>query len=371
MNTLGDLASRRNNHFNLIRMIAAIAVLISHCYPLSQGSNAAEPLAAWFGLSLGELAVITFFCVSGFFISLSRDRAPGTISFFTARFLRIYPGLTLALVLIVFLIGPIFTTLGTQEYFRSGAIYSYLSNNLTLFKMQFQLPGLFEDNPWPGINGSLWTLFYEVTLYVVVGGLGVVGCYGNGHRFAGFLLMYAAAYVAFKVVSIQTVWLGDMHRVQYFFKWVIPFVLGVSLYRYRHHIQHRFIGFLPLAALAAWSYETPWFFECFVLAWGYLIFYLGFASHPLVERYNRLGDYSFGVYLYAFPVQEILAHQFKGIGPISMMLATFPVALVAAVLSWHFIEKPAIAKRHAWAAQISHSFSGFKAYWTSAGKGTA
>ena len=122
MNTLGDLASRRNNNFNLIRMLAATAVLVSHSYPLSQGSTAVEPLSGWLGLSLGELAVITFFCVSGFFISLSRDRAPGLIDFVAARCLRIYPGLTLVLLLSVFLIGPIFTTLSTPEYLRSGLL---------------------------------------------------------------------------------------------------------------------------------------------------------------------------------------------------------------------------------------------------------
>ncbi len=371
MNTLGDLASRRNNNFNLIRMLAATAVLVSHSYPLAQGSTAVEPLSSWLDISLGELAVITFFCVSGFFISLSRDRAPTSLDFFSARFLRIYPGLTLILLLSVFVIGPLFTTLGTLEYFRSSAIYSYLSNNLTLFSMRFQLPGLFEDNPWPGINGSLWTLFYEVMLYVLVGGLGAFAFYGRSHRFAGFLLLYTIAYVAFKTVLVNSTLLNELQRTQFFFKWSLPFVLGMSLYRYRQHIQHRFVWLLPLTALAAWSYQTPCFFECFVVAWTYLIFYVGFATNTLVDRYNRLGDYSYGVYIYAFPVQEILAHQFNGIGPIGMMLEAFPIVLIAAIFSWHFIEKPAMSRRYAFAAQLGASFNGLKAYWAGPGKGTA
>lgn len=147
MNTFGDLASRRNNNFNLIRMLAATAVLMSHSYPLALGHDAVEPLSDWIGLSLGELAVITFFCVSGFFISLSRDRAGSTVDFSTARFLRIYPGLTLVLLLSAFLIGPLFTTLSASEYFRSGETYGYLTHNLTLFSMKFQLPGVFENTP--------------------------------------------------------------------------------------------------------------------------------------------------------------------------------------------------------------------------------
>lgn len=371
MNTLGDLACRRNNNFNLIRMLAATAVLISHSYPLALGSSAVEPLSAWLGISLGELAVITFFCVSGFFISLSRDRAPTGLDFFSARFLRIYPGLGLVLLLCVFVIGPIFTTLGTVEYFRSSTIYSYLSNNLMLFSMKFNLPGVFEDNPWPGINGSLWTLFYEVTLYVLVGALGAFAFYSPGRRFAGFLIVYAAVYIAFKFLLGHTTLLNDLHRAQFFFTWSVPFVIGMALYRYRAHVQHRLIWLLPLAALAAWTYHTPWFYECFVLAWSWLIFYLGFASHPLVDRYNRLGDYSYGVYIYAFPVQEILEHQLRGISPIGMMLLAFPIVLVLAMFSWHFIEKPAMARRHGFAAWLGGRFGGLKTFWPGSRKGAA
>lgn len=369
MNTLGDLASRRNNNFNLIRMLAAIAVLISHSYPLSQGISAVEPLSDQLGLSLGELAVITFFCVSGFFISLSRDRAPSTIDFISARLLRIYPGLILVLLLSVFLVGPLFTTLETTEYFRSSAVYTYLINNLMLFNMQFQLPGLFQDNPYPGINGSLWTLFYEVTLYVLVGALGAYSFYKAGRRFAGFLLVYAMAYFGFKYGSLNTTLLGEISGMQFFFTWSLPFVSGMALYCYRQRIKLRVIWFLPLVALTMWAYQTPYFFECFTLAWTYLIFYLGFATNDWVDKYNRIGDYSYGVYIYAFPVQEILAHQVTGIGPINMMLSALPITLIPAVFSWHCIEKPAMARRHKLAAHIARSLNSIKAYWAAKGRG--
>ncbi|MGA3679816.1 acyltransferase family protein [Pseudomonas graminis] len=371
MNTLGNLASRRNNNFNLIRMLAATAVLISHSYPLALGHDAVEPLSDWIGLSLGELAVITFFCVSGFFISLSRDRAGSTVDFFTARFLRIYPGLTLVLLLSAFLIGPLFTTLSASEYFRSGETYGYLTHNLTLFSMKFQLPGVFENTPWPGINGSLWTLFYEVALYILVGALGALAFFSEGRKFAGFLLCYAALYVAFKCLMLSSALLNDFHRAEFFFRWSLPFVLGMSFYRYRHHIAHRFIGFLPSAVLAACTWHTPYFFECFTVAWTYLIFYLGFATHPVVDRYNQLGDYSYGVYIYAFPIQEILAHLLKGIGPASMMFLAFPLALVAAVFSWHFIEKPAMAWRRGLTTVLGGGMDTLKTRWASTGKRTA
>jgi len=364
MSTLGDLASKRNNNFNLIRMLAAIAVLVSHSYPLSLGESAVEPLYNLLGLTLGELAVITFFCVSGFFISMSRDRAPSNIDFFSARFLRIYPGLTLVLLLAAFVVGTIFTTLSIADYLSNGKTYSYISSNLTLFSMKFQLPGLFEDNPYPGINGSLWTLFYEVMLYVLVGVLGAVSFFGSGRRFFWFLTIYLAIYVGYKLIAAQIPQLAELHRTQFFFTWSFPFVIGMSLYRYRRNVKLRLLWLLPLIALAGLAWHTACFFELFVLAWSYLIFYLGFSTNSWVDRYNKLGDYSYGVYIYAFPVQEILAHLYKGIDPLTMMALAFPEVLVAAVLSWHFIEKPCMSMRHNFAAQLSSSLTTLKAYCT-------
>ncbi|SET03503.1 Peptidoglycan/LPS O-acetylase OafA/YrhL, contains acyltransferase and SGNH-hydrolase domains [Pseudomonas graminis] len=371
MSTLGDLASRRNNNFNLIRMLAATAVLISHGYPLALGHDAVEPLSDWLGLSLGDVAVITFFCISGFFISLSRDRADSTMDFLTARFLRIYPGLTLVLLLSVFLIGPMFTTLSASEYFRSGETYGYATHNLTLLSMKFHLPGVFENNPWPGINGSLWTLFYEVAFYMLVSALGASAFYSEGRKFAGFLMFYAALYVAFKALKLNNALFNDFYGAESFFTWSLPFVLGMSFYRYRQHIQHRLIGFLPFAVLAVCTWRTPYFFECFVLVWTYLIFYLGFATHPTIDRYNQLGDYSYGAYIYGFPIQEILADLFKGIGPLSMMLLAFPLVILAAIFSWHFIERPAMARRRELAWFLSSCLDTVKTLWPKAGKGSA
>jgi peptidoglycan/LPS O-acetylase OafA/YrhL len=371
MNTLGDLASSRDNNFNLIRIIAAAAVLISHSYPLALGHDAVEPLSDLIGLSLGEVAVITFFCVSGFFISLSRDRAGGTINFFAARFLRIYPGLTFVLLVSVFLIGPLFTTLSTPEYFRSGETYGYLTHNLMLFNMKYQLPGVFETNPWPGINGSLWTLFFEVAFYILVGALGAFSVCSERRRFSGFLVLYAALYITFKGLRLNSALFNDFHGTEAFFMWSLPFVLGMSFYQYRQHIHHRLFGLLPFAVLAACTWRTPFFFECGVLAWTYLILYLGFAAQPVIARYRHLGDYSYGVYIYAFPVQEILAHLFKGISPVSMMLLGFPVVLLAAVFSWHFIEKPAMARRSSVADFISSHLDTIKRPRATVGKGKA
>lgn len=362
-NTLAKLSAQRNNNFNLIRMLAAIAVLISHSYPLALGPPAVDPLTDLIGFSLGELAVVTFFGVSGFFISMSRDRAAGSLDYFCARFLRIYPGLAVVLLLTTFLLGAIFTTLALNEYLSDRETYRYVTGNLSLFGMRFSLPGVFTDNPLPGINGSLWTLFYEVMLYILVGALGAMHLF-TGRRFLWFLLAYGFMYATFKVSASYIPSVAELSRVQAFFASSLPFVIGMLFYRYREVIQLRLWCLLPLLALAAWSYHGAFFFECLVTAWVYLIFILGFASSPLLGRYNLLGDYSYGVYIYAFPVQEMLAHIQKGIGPLSMIAEAIPIVLIVAVLSWHSIEKPSMSLRHNVTAQLRLSVSVLKSIWS-------
>jgi peptidoglycan/LPS O-acetylase OafA/YrhL len=363
VNTLGELASRRNNNFNLIRMLAATAVLISHSYPLALGPSGVEPLIDLIGLSLGEMAVITFFCISGFFITMSRERAAGNLDYFCARFLRIYPGLTTVLLICAFLIGTTFTTLSVMDYLTDSHTYSYVSGSLSLLGMQFQLPGLFADNPMPGINGSLWTLLYEVLFYVVVGGLGAIHLF-TGRRFAWFLIAYALIYLTYKIAALHVPSVAQLTRVHAFFTTSFPFVIGMTLYRYRRNIKLRFLWLLPLLVFAIWSYHQTFFFESLVAAWVYLIFYLGFATTPWLERYNQLGDYSYGVYIYAFPVQEILAHVQKGIGPLNMIIEALPIVVIAAVLSWHLIEKPSMTHRHSVAEQLTSYLNNLRGYWT-------
>ena len=362
-NTLADLSARRSNHFNLIRMLAAIAVLISHSYPLALGPPAVNPLTDLIGFSLGELAVVTFFGVSGFFISMSRDRAGGSLDYFCARFLRIYPGLTVVLLLTTFLLGAICTTLTLNEYLSDRETYRYVSGNLSLFGMRFSLPGVFTDNPLPGINGSLWTLFYEVLLYVLVGALGAIHLF-TGRRFVGFLVAYGCLYVTFKLAALHIPSFAELSRVQAFFASSFPFVIGMLFYRYRQTIKLRLWCLVPLLGLATWSWHGDYFFECLVMAWVYLIFVLGFANNPWLDSYNQLGDYSYGVYIYAFPIQELLAHIQKGIGPLGMIAEALPIVLITAVLSWHLIEKPSMSLRRNFALQLGLYIAALKGIWS-------
>ncbi|AZE77576.1 acyltransferase family protein [Pseudomonas synxantha] len=358
MGNLAEMLKTRDNNFNFIRIVAALFVLVSHAYPLSRGATEVEPLVAQLGISLGGLGVFTFFCISGFFISMSYDRSSTWVDFVVARFLRLYPALLVVLVLSAFLIGPIFTVMNLHDYFSSSEVYSYVMGNLKLKDISFQLPGLFQDNPYPGINGSLWTLYYEVLLYVLVLVLGVVGFLKGILRLSVFFVLYFLFYFTFKFLLGEG-YIDPGFKLRMWVQWGFAFVVGMAFYAYRVDIRldYRIAGTCWLISLLL--YKSPIFVEVFVIAWSYSVFCIAFNTQSFARQYNKLGDYSYGLYIYAFPVQEILAHLWRGISPMAMIFVALPLALVPAMLSWHFIEYPCILRKRTMALRLSKLLAKF------------
>jgi peptidoglycan/LPS O-acetylase OafA/YrhL len=337
-------AGWRDNSFNLLRIIAAIAVLVSHAYPIAVGSGTTEPLEDILGLSLGTLAVLTFFAISGYFISQSFQNKPSVIDFAIARGLRVFPGLLLVLLLTVFILGPIFTKFDLKEYFSNRETILYIPHNLRLWPLQYDLPGVFDENPTPkAINGSLWSLAYEVACYVMVAVVGTLGFASNSRRFAGFLIAYATFYLAALAVLRSHIdhltILRNVHDLS------LPFVIGMTLFHFREQIPLRLTPLVVLIVSSTVSYGRPWFHELFVLTWAYGIFYLGFLKFKPLFAYNRLGDYSYGTYIYAYPVEQVIAALFKGSFPIVIITLSLPSTILLAFLSWHLVEERALAKR--------------------------
>jgi peptidoglycan/LPS O-acetylase OafA/YrhL len=335
------VAIGRINNFNILRMLAATAVLISHAFPIALGKHATEPLEPVLHFSLGTLAVLTFFAISGFFISQSLDRKNGLIDFAAARVLRVYPGLLAMLLITALMIGPIFTTMPLAVYFSDSDTALYVIRNLTLKWIQDGLPGVFQHNPYQAvINGSLWSLFYEVSCYGLVVAIGVSGVAARYTRFAAFLGVYALLYVSYKLIGVRThALLEDTYLL------TLPFVAGMALYQFREFVPLNAILAASCAGATLLAYRTSWFHEVFVVSWTYFIFYLGYLRSGPLMMYNRLGDYSYGLYIYAFPCEQIAARLWHGISPIELIAVSLPATFFCAVLSWHLLESRALAHR--------------------------
>ncbi len=347
---------RRLNNFNLLRMVAACAVVWSHAYPVAFGTNAVEPMVAAFGIDLGSIAVLTFFAISGYFVSQSFCRT-SLVEFGVARSLRIFPGLIVCLTLTVLVLGPLVTTSSLAEYFSDPRTSLYVPHNVRLWRLQQELPGVFETNPFPHIvNGSLWTLTYEVLCYVLLATAGSLAIFRRSGLFACFLALYAAFYVL-SIPLIQHAGAG-MLPLKNLHVLTLPFVIGMALYHYRDIVPFRLSILVALAGLAYLVRSTLLFRETFVLAWCYGVFWLGFLQSRPLLRYNSLGDYSYGVYIYGFPVEQTVATVFKGWMPAAIIAFSLPLVLLLAMMSWHLVEARAMSARSLVAAWLVRAGAG-------------
>ena len=337
-----DHLSGRDNNLNLIRVIAASAVLVSHAFPIALGAGAAEPLDEIAGVSLGWLAVAVFFSLSGLLIANSFDRRKGWSQFVLARILRLFPALLVVLVLTA-IMGLALTSLSTSAYLSSFETWTYVPRNLSLALLQYSLPGVFESDAYPGaINGSLWTLFYEVVCYSLLFLAGVLGILRSKWLVTALVAVIGTGFIF--CLHTEPPSDGLATRIYTLIRLSFPFSLGVLVFVWRE----KFAFDLRIAA-ALWgvcvvlldTIYTPFFF---MVALVYTVAWFGFVPKGRMLEYNRLGDYSYGIYIYAFPLQQLMAHLFPEAGPFSNMALAIVPTVILAVLSWHLIEKRALAQ---------------------------
>lgn len=328
---LGNCVSGRDNNLNLIRMLAASAVIVSHAFPLTMGEGSLAPQYEQIRHGLGTYAVATFFCISGFLIARSYETGRSLWHWLAARALRLLPGLAVMLLLTVLVLGPLVTT--DPGYWKQMATWTYLPRNLTLAFLQYPLPGVFEANPYgPPINGSLWTLFYEVACWAGVLIVGLMGLLRRPQAFAVLVAIFVIAYLALEVFPMT----GRIDRLAQL-GW--PFLLGMMGWVYRDKIlvDWRIGAALWLLALVA---QVTFVGEAaFVLALSYSVMWLAFVPGGAIRRYNNVGDYSYGTYIYAFPIQQLMVHLVPGQTPLMNMALAFPATLVLAYLSWNVVEE--------------------------------
>ena len=335
--------SNRNNNFNLIRFIAASLVLYSHSFALVLGGARYEPLYNTIGFSWGSIAVDVFFVTSGFLITASYF-ARNDLAFFSwARILRIYPALIVCSLICVFIVGLSFTELTTAAYLTDFGTYKYLiRNSLLISGIEFNLPGVFLDLPYKGlINASLWTLPYEVLMYTLLAIALLMISFCQTRKILPFStkqLMLAMA-VSAVIINIAN------HHYQFAPNKPVHlfsmFFVGASFFLWKEHIflTSKLFAVLLIAVLASATINKDIFFVIYVLSIPYLTFFLAYMPSGKVKEFNKFGDYSYGIYIYAFPVQQSIVALMPQASVTTMILLSSLVTFFLAFLSWHLIEK--------------------------------
>ena len=317
----------RRNCFDLLRLAAALAVLVSHSYALA---GQREPQVG--SLALGTAAVVVFFAISGFLITQSWVLEPRLIAFLAKRALRIMPALLAVLVLSALVLGLILTTLPRDEYVSDAGVWKYIGAN-AFMKTTYDLPGVFAHNPFPdAVNGSLWTLKHEVRCYLLVAAIGVLGLLRGRHWGTAAL----AAVIAVTLTGSGDGVLGDPLLVR-------AFCVAALLYVWRERIPWSVA--LAVALVAAWLAAPGGDLQRWLatLALPYATLLAAYALPAGWRRLTARGDISYGVYLWAFPVQQVIASSWHGVPALALVGLALPATVALAAASWVAVERPALA----------------------------
>ena len=342
---LSDRSGSRANVFDVLRLAAALAVLLSHCYPLT-GRD--EPFVRVMGETLGDIGVSVFFAISGFLVARSWASQPGLRPFAAKRALRLLPALVVCVWLLALVVGPITTTLSLGDYVTTPQTWVYPLRSSVLITFAGRLPGVFEHNPFVGaVDGSLWTLPLEACCYVMVAVLGALALLHRRALLAGALVVGLVALsppvdIASRLPggAQNTAAGGNAEIVIHL---VVLFLAGSLLYAARDRVRLSWWVAGALGVLWVVSWKSPWVVVTASLFIPYAILVVAYRAPVGLNALVRPGDVSYGVYVYAFPVQQTIALAWKGVAPLAMLVIAAPITYLLGVTSWRLVESPTLA----------------------------
>jgi peptidoglycan/LPS O-acetylase OafA/YrhL len=317
---------------------------VSHSFALV---GQEEPLHQ-FGTTLGNVGVLVFFGVSGLLIRRSWEYDPSPRDFWAKRALRLLPALATVAVLTAFVLGPLVTSLSTTLYFASAETWIYSLRVTLLLPFGAGLPGVFDDNLYAGaVNGPLWSLPVEVFAYLLLAVLGMTG-----------LLARRAVVTTIAVVGIGWAawWVTVMSPAVGSAYVLSAFALGAAAYSWRERIVLAWPAAAALLVLCVITglAPTPVRVVVWTIASVYLCYWFAYALPRMGRFLTRFGDASYGVYIWAFPVQQTVVQAAGGDpSPWLVVAVSTPIVWLLAISSWRLIEGPALRHKPKPAARLS------------------
>ena len=345
-------AADHRNNLTALRWFAACLVLYGHAFVFL---GLPEPLfLQW--VPMGPLGVYIFFAISGYLVAQSWQRDPSVPRFLAKRALRIFPGLLVCTLLSVLVLGPWLTTLDMATYWRNEHTLGYFTN-LALY-MTYHLPGVFAQNKLPhAVNGSLWSLPVEFFMYLLLAILGLCSAWYSKTNSASHSIQepskfsqWLSVVVAVCLMGLTALWAWPSTDA-----WVvyrtdlrqIPlcgvyFMVGASLFQFK--LNKYFSLSNVVLAVVLWlclSREPQVFAMASWVVVPFVVLAFGLDRHTWLSRWHSR-DYSYGIYIYAFPVQQTWVSFWPQMPLWAFLLCTFVTTVALAALSWHFVERPSL-----------------------------
>jgi len=328
--------------FDYLRVILAIGIVCWHSIATSYGSYADIKISSSMYRPLMAIILPMFFSLSGFLVAGSLERSKTLFMFMSLRVIRIFPALCVEVLLSALVLGPILTQMTLQDYFSNTMFWHYFLN--CTGDIHYVLPGVFSDNPYPyAVNAQLWTVPWELKCYISIALLTIIGAV----RYRLMLLvsiicLIGAAAVYYSVVYPDYFFGNPKGSIAGCFL-VVSFLLGVAMYLYSDKI----IWDGRIALLACFVSLVLFSVRCgdvlVTIPVAYMTVYAGLLN-PYKFGIMKGADYSYGVFLYGFPLQQAFVSLLEWTPTWWLnILVCVPLAFVVAAFSWHFVEKPALS----------------------------
>lgn len=332
--------AHRSNNFDFVRLLAAMSVLISHQFALHA---MAEPLVFQYQ-TLGGYAVMVFFAISGYLIAASWQADPTLPRFAARRLLRIWPGLLCTVIFCGLVLGPLVTQVSLRAYFTDPTTLRFFGTGL--FKVSPFLPGVFPHSPLAYIpNGVLWTIPIELRCYGYLAILGLLGVVR--YRWVMLVLLLSVSVWYYGIHDAERVF-NTAHTHIFEVEYATFFFSGSCIYLFRDYCligNRKLVCAAITVALGGAAYALGHeLIAAFVLT-PFLVIACGTESFPVLRRFGRFGDLSYGVYIYAFPVQQTTIWLTPKLNIYQHFAIAIPVTLAMAWLSWHLVEKVALSHK--------------------------
>jgi peptidoglycan/LPS O-acetylase OafA/YrhL len=333
-----DRSSNQSNNYLVLRLVAASMVIHGHAFALAAHCESCSDLVTRFiGYRYsGDLGLHIFFVISGFLVTASYAHRHDLGQFARARALRILPAFWVCLAMSIFVFAA-FSNLPLAAYFLAPGTWHYLLSNGSLLKADFGLPGVAlsgSQKYGSVINGSIWSLFVEVRLYLFVAIVGSMQVFKHRATANTLLAALALAGTFFPKYLPMIADYSENMRLAAFF------IAGMAMYINRDFIPLRFSTCAMLVLAAALTRRTQGFEIVAGAALAYGTFCIAYA--PKIPLPWFVEDYSYGIYIFGWPVEQLIAHFWPSMGPYRMTVVALAVAWILGAASWHLIEKNAL-----------------------------
>ncbi len=332
------LAPDRNS-FNLVRLLAALTVLVSHTFIIKTGTDTLDPLLGPTPFTLGQHAVNAFFFLSGLMLSQSIERRSDIADYLWARFLRIFPGLFACGLVLAFVAGPLLSGSNVIDYFNDTHTWAYPFAILVQFAKAVPPHYIFAELPYAGqANSPLWTINYEILAYMVLAAFS----YGGWTRRTAVLWAALGLALALFMAEAAVESVSHTSHLYQLGRYGFCFALGMIAYRYRDGVSLSPFWFAGSVLLVLATRGTAFEHAAYVVVVAHAALLAGARHYGTLTELTQKHDISYGVYIYHWPVEQALLVEIPDVGAIALLLVSLIVTVALAVASWRWIEEPAL-----------------------------